>query len=1034
MLVLSSSLIFSFFLSDLALRELAQSQYFQSKVSQALEANKISSKGAISIKLNKFSSVDINIEKASFSSSNNIVGHDINLKVDLMKYWLGLNFIDEISIMKMIYNLPNKSKVNPLDMNSVDLKLFAQSMHSPLNKINSKSIYIEKGILALQSQIFNFEKVYIFNDKTSLVTKAVFTVKPNSSNMNNEAIVKLSLDDDNIIKFSITLKVHDYNDFFYLEEIPKVARLLIDRLIKHSGFTDKETKEITAVGTYDLSSNNLSLELANITNRFKFNSSVNIQELFVNNNFVFSKTELVIGDLSLSASKMYFDIVNRKFEISVTKFLMPHYDNSVFANKFKVFGIFLLEDKVLGKVNIIGETPSKLNVSLEINESSQRQDNETASYDFFVKVNALQKTSLNKIGFLSNFFSNLGTKQVSVSNADAQISLNFGDKYVKLNSVKAKINSLVYFENNKPSVELEKIYIKGNLVQGYTTITSVNNMETSKNIYKDIKVELSSTNKVNHQKEITLSFKSKISDLMSLVAKTKNNFTWMNSLVRSQQDQEVSIIYSKEIALDNIRSLFNLEENIFELNVKNLSIPLTAKNFVNLELLNFKGVGNTIFFEGYMAPIDKKISGSINNWLFNTLSDSTAGNLNIFLDNFNSKDLFPNFSTFDVKGPLKLTFFPPGTDDKIFIKSNVDLTDADVSIPALALKKLKGKYGLLEIDFSKDNRSLFNYYQKDVLVSGSASHGSIFEIEKVNYLNIKTPDLRIEKAKFQKFAEYDQFKASKGTISLEFLMRVRLKKKNVPLNLIFNDIDVTFKKNKFLDSLKGEIRSFNGLRGYAKAKLSQNSNLEITISPHKKNGINMVVSGNDAGELLRRGKFYENGYGGLFKASIHYNSRFKMSGTLEIEEFRIRNAPVLAQIISSASIIGLLDNLNGNGLLFTKIEGSFDYKTGELTLKDGVAVGPSLGLTMDGFEQYGKKQNTVNVSGLVSPVYIINGVVKAIPLIGKVLGGEKGEGVFGVSYKVQGNSSSPIVLVNPLSILTPGIFRNIFNMQENDKR
>ena len=159
-----------------------------------------------------------------------------------------------------------------------------------------------------------------------------------------------------------------------------------------------------------------------------------------------------------------------------------------------------------------------------------------------------------------------------------------------------------------------------------------------------------------------------------------------------------------------------------------------------------------------------------------------------------------------------------------------------------------------------------------------------------------------------------------------------------------------------------------------------------------------------------------------------------MSGSLEIREFRIKNAPVLAQIISSASIIGLLDNLNGNGLLFTKIEGSFDYKDSELTLKNGVAVGPSLGLTMGGYERYGKKQNTVDVNGLISPVYIINGVVKAIPLIGKVLGGEKGEGVFGVSYKVKGNSSNPTVLVNPLSILTPGVFRKIFSVEENGNR
>ena len=55
-------------------------------------------------------------------------------------------------------------------------------------------------------------------------------------------------------------------------------------------------------------------------------------------------------------------------------------------------------------------------------------------------------------------------------------------------------------------------------------------------------------------------------------------------------------------------------------------------------------------------------------------------------------------------------------------------------------------------------------------------------------------------------------------------------------------------------------------------------------------------------------------------------NNFDFLDNITIEEFRIKNAPVLAQIISSASIIGLLDNLNGNGLLFTKIEGAFVYK------------------------------------------------------------------------------------------------------------
>ena len=262
-----------------------------------------------------------------------------------------------------------------------------------------------------------------------------------------------------------------------------------------------------------------------------------------------------------------------------------------------------------------------------------------------------------------------------------------------------------------------------------------------------------------------------------------------------------------------------------------------------------------------MAANNRKVNGSINNWLSNIFTDNKDSDLIIFFDELNSKTLFPNFSTFGFNGPIKLIFSTVEKDNNTFIRSDIDFTKAEVFVPALALKKMKGKYGKLKLDFTKDNRSLFEYSQNDVLVSGTASHKSIFEIKKVYYSNIKTPDIRIEKATFQKFGEHNKFKTNKGTVSLEFLMRLSFKKKDIPLDIIFSDVDITFKKKKFLDSLKGEIRSFGGLRGYAKAKLLPKSNLEITISPNKNSGINLVVSGNDAGELLRRGKYYQNGYG-----------------------------------------------------------------------------------------------------------------------------------------------------------------------------
>ncbi len=1030
-MVLTTALVSLVFLSDSTLNKLAQSKYFQNKITKVLEENNISSNGLISITFNDFSSADIALEKGNISGLDNLVGNDINLKVDFIKYWVGSSFIDEVFIKSVVYSPRNNLSVDFNHMNRVDFKSLSHSMYFFLNKINSDSILIDRGTLKLQNQKLNFEKIFLFKNKKSLSAQATLKSKPNGNEITYAAKVNFPLNPENIIRFEIDIQGSNYNDFFASKEMPKVLRFFLGRLTEVSASSDKNRNAVKLVGTYNLDSNILNLKATDISTQIRFNSSINILESFKNNNLSLKRIELVFGDYALFASNLSFNFVERTFEVNVTKVLVPSENTSVFSKEFKVFGILPFKEGIISKINILGENPSDLKASLEMRQSSNQSDSEQTSFDFFVKLDALKKMKLNNFGGLFDFLTSEKNKDISLFNADAKISLNFGVKDVELNSFGGKINNLVYFENNKPLVELKSIDLNGNLMQGYVAISSVTKIEPVINLYRDVKVELSSPGNVEDLREITLSFSSKISDLISLVPKIETDLTWLNSFARSQREKEVSFTYSKAIALNKIEKFFTLEENMFELKLKNLLIPFTDNNSVNLGSVNLKGVGNTIFFEGFVANNKKKISGSIDNWLSNISSNEESGRLVFLFDNLDSEMLFPKFSTFKIKGPVKITFFPVGKNDNLLIQSSIDLTKADVYVPALALKKIRGESGRLRIDFTKDNKSLFRYSQSDVLVSGTASHKSSFEIEKVYYSNIKTPDISIERATFQKFDQYNQFKTDGGTISLEFLMRLSFKKKDVPLDFIFSNIVMTFKNTKFLNSLKGEIRSLDGLRGYAKAKLSPKSNLEIIINPNKNNGINLVVSGNDAGELLRKGKYYKNGYGGIFKASIFYKNRMKISGSLQIEEFRIKNAPILAQIISSASIIGLLDNLNGNGLLFTKIEGSFDYMNGELTLNDGVAVGPSLGLTMAGYERYGKKQNTVNVNGLVSPVYIINGVVKAIPLIGKVLGGKKGEGVFGVSYKVQGNSSNPRVLVNPLSILTPGVFRQIFNIEEN---
>ena len=98
MLVLSGILLSSFFLTDSTLNKLAKSNYFQNKIMQVLEENNISSKGPISITFNNFSSADITLEEGKLSNFENLVGHDINLKVNFVKFWVtGSNIVPQTS-------------------------------------------------------------------------------------------------------------------------------------------------------------------------------------------------------------------------------------------------------------------------------------------------------------------------------------------------------------------------------------------------------------------------------------------------------------------------------------------------------------------------------------------------------------------------------------------------------------------------------------------------------------------------------------------------------------------------------------------------------------------------------------------------------------------------------------------------------------------------------------------------------------------------------------------------------------------------
>jgi hypothetical protein len=180
-----------------------------------------------------------------------------------------------------------------------------------------------------------------------------------------------------------------------------------------------------------------------------------------------------------------------------------------------------------------------------------------------------------------------------------------------------------------------------------------------------------------------------------------------------------------------------------------------------------------------------------------------------------------------------------------------------------------------------------------------------------------------------------------------------------------------------------------------------------------------------AGDVLLRSKVYSNGYGG----EMHFELRQKLGkeyeGDLHINGLTVIGAPFLAKLISLSSIEGLLDLLSTNGMVFDNIKADYALDEDFLYIKSGFATSPSFGITLSGKREMRKK--TINYSGVLSPVYSLNGMVKKLPLVGGLIGGDEGEGFFGINYFATGALQDPLLTINPLSIITPGKFRELLN-------
>ncbi|MEH2547000.1 hypothetical protein V1283_003645 [Bradyrhizobium sp. AZCC 2262] len=181
----------------------------------------------------------------------------------------------------------------------------------------------------------------------------------------------------------------------------------------------------------------------------------------------------------------------------------------------------------------------------------------------------------------------------------------------------------------------------------------------------------------------------------------------------------------------------------------------------------------------------------------------------------------------------------------------------------------------------------------------------------------------------------------------------------------------------------------------------------------------IVLQTNDAGAFFRFTDMYSKVTGGQLELALEPPTvePSAKEGLINVRGFSIKGEASLDRVAAGGS------TGTQSGVSFTALRAEFTRQNGQLTIRDGVVKGPMVGATIEG--SIDTVANQVRMSGTFVPMYGLNNMFGQIPVLGLFLGNGNNEGLIGVTYEVVGTPGAPVLRVNPISAIFPGVTRKI---------
>ncbi|HMH61897.1 MAG TPA: DUF3971 domain-containing protein, partial [Bradyrhizobium sp.] len=216
-----------------------------------------------------------------------------------------------------------------------------------------------------------------------------------------------------------------------------------------------------------------------------------------------------------------------------------------------------------------------------------------------------------------------------------------------------------------------------------------------------------------------------------------------------------------------------------------------------------------------------------------------------------------------------------------------------------------------------------------------------------------------------------------------------------------------------LSRRNGTIRSF-ALSG----KLGRDTPLTGDLRRPAQGRDVIYLETNDAGAFFRFNDTYSKVVGGQLQLAMDPPTiePSAKQGLINVKDFSVKGEAALDRLAASAPAAGQ------SGVSFSRARAEFTRQNGQLTIREGVLKGPMIGGTIEGSIDSG---NQVRMSGTFVPMYGLNNMFGQIPVLGLIIGGGSNEGLFAVTYEVVGTTDKPVLRVNPISAILPGVSRKI---------